>query len=161
MIGNNKISGVAQGDNKDGMIIKFIPRWSKVQIGDKVITSGLDNIFYPDIPVGEVTEIKLLDRYKEAKVKVYANLLKPSIFFLISDSTPYLTTDYVPKSAFSNRVYPYLPVDKNITKTEEDINTTQTKEEIIEPSHLNEEEYLDIFKSDFIWNEPFKFDKKK
>jgi len=55
----------------------------------------------------------------------------------------------------------FKTVDKNITKTEEDINTTQTKEEIIEPSHLNEEEYLDIFKSDFIWQEPFKFDKKK
>jgi len=161
VIGENKISGVAQGDNKDRMNIKFIPRWSKIEIGDKVYTSGLDNIFYPNIPVGEITDIKILDRYKEARVKVYANLLKPSIFFLVSDPTPYLTTDYIPKTAFPNKVYPYLPIDKNVTKVTQEVNTTQTQEETVEPIYMDEQRYIDIFKSNLIWQEPFKFDKKK
>jgi len=156
MIGNKEISGVAQGDNRGGMTIKFIPRWSKVQIGDIVKTSGLDNIFFPNIPVGTVTDIKLLDRYKEATVKVFANLSKPSAFFLISDPTPYLTTDYMPNTSFPNKVYPFVPVEKDEESNNE---TTQTKDTTIEPKHMNEEEYLELFNSNIIWQTPLKLDK--
>ncbi len=156
IIGNKKVSGIAQGDNRGGMTIKFIPRWSKIQIGDVVKTSGLDNIFFPNIPVGTITDIKLLDRYKEAKVKVFANLAKPSVFFLISDPTPYLTTDYMPKTSFPNKVYPFVPIDKE-HQTNND--TTQTKEESVEPEYMNETEYLEIFNSNIIWQNPLNLDR--
>ena len=155
-IGKNEINGIAQGDNKGGMIIKYIPRWSKISIGDKVVTSGLDNIFYPNITVGQITDIKLLDRYKEARVKVVANLAKPSVFFLIADATPYLTTNYIPKTSFPNKVYPFVPIDNNVSMENND--TTQTKEDIVEPEYMNEQEYLKMFNSDIIWQNPLKFD---
>ena len=147
-IGEDKINGIAQGDNKDGMIIKFIPRWSKIQIGDAVKTSGLDSIFFPNIVVGVVTDIKTLDRYKEAKIKVYANLSKPSTFFLISDPTPYITTDYTPNTSFPTNVYPFIKVNK---KESVNSNTTQTKDNIVEPESIKEEEYQELFNSKFIW----------
>ena len=148
IIGNKKVNGIAQGDKKDGMIIKFIPRWSNIQIGDIVKTSGLDNIFFPNVPVGVVTDIKLLDRYKEAKVKVYANLAKPTIFFLISDPTPYLTTDYTPKTSFPSKVYPFVSVQNpNQDATEAE----QTQDETVEPTSIDENDYLNLFNSDFIW----------
>jgi len=157
VIGDKKVNGVAQGDNKNGMIIKFIPRWSKIKIGDIVNTSGLDNIFFPKIPVGIVTDIKTLDRYKEAKVKVYANLSKPSTFFLISDATPYLTTDYTPKTSFPNKFYPFVPASSNV---EQDINTTQTKDQTISPESVDEQEYLELFKSKFIWQNRLEFEEE-
>ncbi len=155
-IGKYEVNGVAQGDNKDGMVIKYIPRWSKISIGDKVVTSGLDNIFYPNVTVGTVTDIKLLDRYKEARVNVAANLSKPSVFFLIAEAKPYLTTNYIPKTSFPNKVYPFVPIDSNISIDNNE--TTQTKENIVEPEYMNEQEYLKLFNSDIIWQNPLKFD---
>jgi len=156
-IGDKKINGVAQGDNKDGMIIKFIPRWSKIKVGDIVKTSGLDSIFFPKVPVGEIVDIKTLDRYKAAKVKIYANLSKPSTFFLISDATPYLTTDYTPKTSFPNKFYPFVPASSS---AEQDTNTTQTKEQTISPESVDEQEYLDLFNSKFIWQNRLEFEEQ-
>jgi rod shape-determining protein MreC len=156
-VGESGISGIAQGDDKNGMIVKFIPRWSEVKIGDIVKSSGLDNIFFPNIPVGKVVDVKTLDRYKVAQVKIFAKLEEPSIFFLISDPTPYLTTDYMPKTSFPNKVYPFVPVDENENNN---TNTTQTKDNIVEPENLNEQDYMKIFKSDFIWNNKLKLDEQ-
>jgi len=142
IIGDKKANGIAQGDAKEDMIIKFIPRWSNIQIGDIVKTSGLDNIFFPNIPVGIVSDIKLLDKYKEAKIKVYANLTKPTIFFLISDSTPYLTIDYLPKTSFPKKAYPFVPIQNSNKKN---IEAEQTQESAIEPKKIDEKDYLNLF----------------
>ena len=154
-IGENSYSGIAQGDDKNGMIIKFIPRGSKIKIGDIVKTSGLDNIFFPDIPVGVVTDIKTLSTYKLANIDIYANIKKPNLFFLISDATPYLTTDYMPKTSFPNKVYPFITTQKS-----SDIETKQpiqTKDSIAEPEALEEKDYLEIINTNFIWNNKFDF----
>jgi rod shape-determining protein MreC len=153
IIGSENISGIAQGNDKGGMIVKFIPRWSNIKIGDSVKTSGLDNIFFPNTPVGTVTDVKTLDTYKLATIKVFANLSKPKLFFLISDATPYLTTDYVPKTSFPNRVYPYIP-KKNSDSTNE---AQQTKDSTIEPQIVNEVDYLKVINTDFIWNNKLEF----
>ncbi len=157
VIGKDRINGVAQGDGSEGMIIKFIPRWSKIEIGDIVRTSGLDNIFYPDIPVGKVTDIKVLDRYQEVKIKIFANINKPSIFFLISDPRPYLTTDYTPETSFPNRVYPFVPTDK-----QNNINSaSQTKENVIEPQSIDEQDYLKLLDSRIIWQNQLQFEQNE
>jgi len=142
VIGENKINGIAQGDGENAMDIKFIPRWSKIKVGDIVKTSGLDNIFFPNIPVGTITSIKNLDTYKSAKVKIYANLAKPSIFFLIADATPYLTTDYTPDTTFPNHVYPFVPA---ASKSEVNNSASQTKDEIANPEQEMEQDYNNIF----------------
>ena len=136
------------------MTIKFIPRWSKIQIGDIVKTSGLDSIFFPNIIVGVVSDVKTLDRYKEAKVKIYAKLAKPSLFFLISDPTPYLTTDYTPNTSFPAKVYPFIKVNGAQGAQNE---TTQTKDGIVDPESLKEEDYQELFNSKIIWQNNLQF----
>ena len=158
IIGKDKVNGVAQGDTKDGMIIKFIPRWSKIQIGDIVKTSGLDSIFFPNIVVGVISDIKTLDKYKEAKLKVYAKLTNPSLFFLIADPTPYLTTDYTPNTSFPTRVYPFIKINEEQDRQN---RATQTKENVIDPESLKEEDYQEIFNSKFIWQNQLEFEEKK
>lgn len=156
-IGTKNIHGIAQGDGKKGMIIKFIPRWAKVNIGDTVKTSGLDNIFFPNIPVGIVTNVQTLDQYKQATIRVYANLSKPSTFFLISDPTPYLTTNYNPQTAYPGKVYPYIPI--NSKKSNEESGAKQTKDDIIDPTLLNEEDYKQVFDFGYLLDSSIKFNR--
>ncbi|NPA27739.1 MAG: rod shape-determining protein MreC [Epsilonproteobacteria bacterium] len=156
VIGEDRVNGIAQGDNINGMVIKYIPRWSKVRIGDIVRTSGLDNIFFPNIPVGVITQVKTLDRYKMAKIKIYANIEKPSMFLLIADATPYLTTDYLPDTSFPNKFYPFITLDKDENITDE---TTQTQDETIEPKEpKEEEESIDILNQNLFFEKKFNLD---
>jgi len=84
-IGNKKTPGIAKGIDAQSMEVNFIPKWSKINIGDKVITSGLDNIFLPDIPVGIVTKIITKSTYKTAIIKTYADVLHPNFFYLVKE----------------------------------------------------------------------------
>ncbi|CAA6814270.1 MAG: Rod shape-determining protein MreC [uncultured Sulfurovum sp.] len=84
-IGEKKTPGIAKGIDAESIEINFIPKWSKIEVGDKVMTSGLDNIFLPDIPVGIVTNILTKSTYKTAIVKTYADVLHPNFFYLVKE----------------------------------------------------------------------------
>jgi len=53
--------------------IKYIPNYENPKIGDEVITSGNDNLFYEGIKVGKVIAVEKKDMYKIATLKPYAN----------------------------------------------------------------------------------------
>jgi len=82
-IGKNKIPGVLFGGEK--MIIKYIPKYKIIKKGDKVITSGLDNIFYEGINVGIVTNIFQRKLYQEVIIKPFYNPLHPSFFYVVNN----------------------------------------------------------------------------
>lgn len=162
-IGTENVHGIAQGDGKKGMIIKFIPRWSKINIGDKVKTSGLDDIFFPNIPVGVVSDVETLDQYKEAKIKIYANISKPDTFFLISDPSPYLTSTYEPKDSFPGTPYPYVSTNSDSNSSDANstnVGTAQTKENIVNPTAVKENEYKEVLDFGSILKSPIKIEKK-
>jgi len=93
-VGQEKAPGIAQGVQKNEMIVKFIPKWHKIKTGDKVITSGLDTIFFADIPVGIVTNIETQSSYKVAHIKTYSDIFHPKTFFLINDAKVTLTKNF-------------------------------------------------------------------
>ena len=84
-IGKDKTPGIAKGIDAENIEVNFIPKWSKISVGDKVLTSGMDNIFLPNIPVGEVTNIITKSTYKTAIVKTYADVLHPNFFYLVKE----------------------------------------------------------------------------
>jgi rod shape-determining protein MreC len=84
-IGKKKTPGIARGIDAENIEVNFIPKWSKINIGDKVVTSGLDNIFLPNIPVGVVTNIITKSTYKTAIVKIYSDTLHPNYFYLVKE----------------------------------------------------------------------------
>jgi rod shape-determining protein MreC len=84
-IGEKKRPGIAKGINAQSMEVNFIPKWSKINIGDKVVTSGLDNIFLPNIPVGIVTKVITKSTYKTAIIKIHADILHPNFFYLVKE----------------------------------------------------------------------------
>jgi len=80
LIGKNEIPGIFYGGKN---IIKYIPKFKKINIGDLVITSGLDGIFYKGVKVGVVTSIKSKKLYQEAKIKLFYNNLSPNYFYVV------------------------------------------------------------------------------
>jgi len=84
-IGKKKTPGIAKGIDAKSMEINFIPKWSQINIGDRVVTSGLDNIFLSDIPVGVITKIITKSTYKTAIIKTYADVLHPNFFYLVKE----------------------------------------------------------------------------
>jgi len=79
-IGSEKIPGIFYGKINT---IKYIPKFKKVNIGDLVVTSGLDGVFYQGARVGEVTEVKEKKLYQEAKVRLFYNDLNPEFFYVV------------------------------------------------------------------------------
>jgi len=80
-IGEAKIPGVLFGGDK--IIIKYIPKYKKIKQGDKVITSGLDRIFYEGVNVGIVQEVIQKTLYQEAIIKPFYNPLNPTFFYVV------------------------------------------------------------------------------
>jgi len=85
-IGESKAPGIAIGKEKNEMLIKFIPKWHKIKVGDLVKTSGLDGIFFADIPLGIVKKVEVQSSYTVAYIKTYSDIFHPKTFFLINDA---------------------------------------------------------------------------
>jgi rod shape-determining protein MreC len=81
-IGEKHIQGVAFGAGKY-IDVKYIPNYENPQVGDEVITSGLDEIFYEGIKVGKVIAIEKNDMYTIATLKPYADLKQAHFFYAV------------------------------------------------------------------------------
>ncbi len=55
---DSRVEGVLSGTGHSSFLLKYIPFEQKVEKGEVVITSGLDGIFPPGLPVGVVGVIK-------------------------------------------------------------------------------------------------------
>ena len=93
-VGEEHAPGIAIGAGENRMIIKFIPKWHKIEVGDKVITSGLDAIFFAHIPVGVVSKVEVQSSYKIAYIQTHSDIFHPKTFFLINDAKATLTQNF-------------------------------------------------------------------
>lgn len=88
-IGDENAPGITSGTNKNGeIIIKFVPIWKNVNIGDEVITSSMDSIFPYGIKVGKVIKINNQENSNEVLVKPYAKTLGDRYFYIYSKKDP-------------------------------------------------------------------------
>jgi rod shape-determining protein MreC len=155
-IGDSKAPGIALGHEKNEMIVKFIPKWHNVQVNEKVFTSGLDDIFFADIPVGVVTKVEVQSSYTVAHIKTYSDIFHPKTFFLINDAKATLNEGF---DSTKTTVIHYKKVN-NISQQENNISLTtihmdlnktipivssipsridQTQEVMIEPETIGED----------------------
>lgn len=82
-IGEKSAPGIAHGNNDSHLIVSFIPAWFKINIGDEVISSGLDNIFIKGLKVGKVISVSATQGYQTAVVEPYYKAYEPSYFHMI------------------------------------------------------------------------------
>lgn len=82
-VGKHKAPGIAHGNNGENIIVKFIPAWFKISVGDEIITSGLDNIFFHGLKVGRVLSVKAAQGYQNAIVQPYFQANELNYFYMI------------------------------------------------------------------------------
>jgi len=154
-VGEEQAPGIAMGLEKNRMIVKFIPKWHKIKVGEHVVTSGLDNIFFAGLPVGIVTKVAIRSAYKVAYIKTYADLFHPKVFFLIQDASATLTEGFDRNVTTLSDPCPDIPKCQDINGSVQNISTVnnetippissipsridQTQEEIIQPEAPQEE----------------------
>ena len=122
-IGEHKAPGIALGRGKNEMVVKFIPKWHKLKEGDKVVTSGLDGIFFENVPVGIVSKVEVQSSYAVAHIKTYSDVFHPKTFFLINNAKATLA------EGFDSNVTKLEPVVAAGKRSEEQ-NLSSLKEEI-------------------------------
>lgn len=90
-VGEKKALGIIKGED-GGLIIDYIPLGSEVNIGDKVVTNGMDNIFFENIPVGVVVKVERGSGYIQAVLKPYVNKVDLGYLWLLDRSKNVKTT---------------------------------------------------------------------
>lgn len=58
IVQRSRARGLIQGRQRDTCSLSYLKRSEDVQIGDMVVTSGLDNIFPKGFPIGTVTDVE-------------------------------------------------------------------------------------------------------
>ncbi len=82
-VGDSLAPGIAQGNNNENLIIKYIPAWFEIKKGDEVITSGLDKTFFKGLKVGKVLSSSKTHGYQTAIVSPYYKSNNPNYFHMI------------------------------------------------------------------------------
>jgi len=82
-VGEGRAPGIAHGNNSEHLLVQFIPAWFLIQEGDRVITSGLDKIFFEGLDVGVVTSVTKSQGYQTAVVEPFYKPNTPNYFHMI------------------------------------------------------------------------------
>jgi len=87
-IGDTKVPGIVNysKSKQKYIFLNYIPIWQEINIGDEVITSGMDDVFYEGVKVGKVVEIEKFPTMQRAYVKPYANILKQKYYFIYTNT---------------------------------------------------------------------------
>jgi rod shape-determining protein MreC len=84
-VGDNNAPGIANGNNKETLMVNFIPAWYKIKEGDEVTSSGLDNIFIKGLKVGKVISITSSQGYQHAIIEPYYKANNVNYFHMIKE----------------------------------------------------------------------------
>jgi rod shape-determining protein MreC len=76
MLSDSRIQSPVGGTGEPLLTMKYIPTDDKVNMGEQVVTSGMDQLFPRDLPVGMVTEIKTGRPFQQVRVRPAANLAR-------------------------------------------------------------------------------------
>ena len=74
MLADSRIQSPVGGAGEPLLAMKYVPDDDTVNIGDRVVTSGMDRIFPRELPVGTVTQIKPGNPFKQIRIRPAANL---------------------------------------------------------------------------------------
>jgi rod shape-determining protein MreC len=74
MISESRIQSPVGGVGEPLLSMKYVPNDDEVNLGQHVVTSGMDRIFPRDLPVGTVTQIKAGNPFKQIRIRPSANL---------------------------------------------------------------------------------------
>jgi cell shape-determining protein MreC len=76
------------GTGEPMLTMKYVPTDETVNVGEKIVTSGMDRIFPRDVPVGTVVEVKTGNPFKQIRVKPAAKLDRLEEVFVLLTQEP-------------------------------------------------------------------------
>lgn len=82
-IGDSKSIGILKNNANGNIVIEYINAWSEINVGDEVITNGLDGIFFEGIKVGKIKKVLQEYGYIVAEVDLYNKNNDIGYFWLI------------------------------------------------------------------------------
>lgn len=74
MLADSRIQSPVGGTGEPLLVMKYVANDDTVNVGQRVVTSGMDRIFPKDLPVGTVADIKAGNPFKQIRVRPAANL---------------------------------------------------------------------------------------
>jgi rod shape-determining protein MreC len=91
MLLESRSQGAVNGSGEPLLLLNYVANEQKVNVGDKVITSGMDKIFPRDIPLGTVVEVKPGTTFHQIRLQPAANLerLEEVIVLLTQDAVAF------------------------------------------------------------------------
>jgi rod shape-determining protein MreC len=100
MLAETRIQSPVGGVGEPLLSMKYVANDDTVNVGDRVVTSGMDRIFPRDLPVGTVTQIKPGTPFKQIRLRPAANLERlEEVIVLLSLQPLDLNRDTAPSSA--------------------------------------------------------------
>jgi rod shape-determining protein MreC len=74
MVADSRVQSPVGGAGEPLLVMKYVANDDTVNVGESVVTSGMDRIFPRDLPVGTIVEVKPGNPFKQIRVKPAANL---------------------------------------------------------------------------------------
>ena len=74
MLGNSRVQSPVGGAGEPLLVMKYVANDDVVNVGERVVTSGMDKIFPRDLPIGTITDIKAGNPFKSIRIRPSANL---------------------------------------------------------------------------------------
>jgi rod shape-determining protein MreC len=74
MLGNSRVQSPVGGAGEPLLVMKYVANDDVVNVGERVVTSGMDKIFPRDLPIGTITDIKPGNPFKTIRIRPLANL---------------------------------------------------------------------------------------
>jgi rod shape-determining protein MreC len=74
MLGTSRKQSPVGGAGEPLLVMKYVANDDVVNVGERVVTSGMDKIFPRDLPIGTITEIKPGNPFKSIRIRPSADL---------------------------------------------------------------------------------------
>jgi rod shape-determining protein MreC len=86
MLQRTRARGIVSGSLENGTVLKYIKRTEEVQVGDRLITSGLDGVFLKGLMVGTITKVRKesLGLFQVIEVMPAVSLARTEIVLVVS-----------------------------------------------------------------------------
>jgi rod shape-determining protein MreC len=88
MLVGSRIQSPVGGTGDPMLTMKYVPADETVNVGEKIVTSGMDKIFPRDVPVGTVLEVKMGNPFKQIRVAPAAKLDRLEEVFVLLTQEP-------------------------------------------------------------------------
>ena len=100
VVQRSRARGIVEGALAEGALLKYVRQGDDVQVGDRVVTSGLDGIFPKGIVIGRITQL-----HPRSRGQLLSTDIEPAVPFdlieevLVVDSSAQLRENPTPEAA--------------------------------------------------------------